>query len=520
MSPFRSSNLVRSPLAMLVSIGAFLVGLEGGANLFAQEQDNEVMLKIRHAVEVEYQSVPGQVYQIQSSTDNVNWRLEGDSYFGDGAKVVDLISYGQTGDRSRFFRVRTLDASEVGIGPVALVGATYLLNDGGMLRTIHFDNVATGTLLPNGEAPREFRYGFLKTGPDAGRLQMLFDDITTETVSMSYSTDSAGTFRCERFEDESLIERDAGTFSRVFLDGDVRLTLDSSTPAPPSPIGYSLLLFAGEQSNVLRVLNDVVVKESMLNTSTSYVYDYAVSATGKGQLTVWKGRAKYDFYEFSFTSVGTGAFKRSQYVDGSMVDADVGVFSVFGAPGLRPVLDQAGQAAPLDADGGLVHFPEGPAAPSEGDTPPKREEQCKMPNQLEGICVDVTANGKSEKLCFYSDDSGSLVKNLVGTSTFVPFEYSYEVISDSVGRIEIQFATADGEQRIVYELNLDDGCNGSYSRTKYVGDQMLAEETGRFSMSAELIIPVGGVAGGAAIIADPNRIGVAGEVIRRTVLGN
>ncbi|MDA0814061.1 MAG: hypothetical protein O3C21_16925, partial [Verrucomicrobia bacterium] len=437
---------MRSPLAMLASIGAVLVaGFEGGADLIAQEQDNGVVLRIRHAVEVEYQSVPGQVYQIQSSTDNVSWRVEGDSYFGDGAKVVDLISYGQSGDRSRFFRVRTLDASEVGIGPVALVGATYLLNDGGVLRTIHFDNIATGTLLLDGEAPQDFRYGFLKTGPDAGRLQMLFDNdnSSTETVSMSYATESAGTFRCEKFEDASLVELDGGTFSRVYLDGDVRLALDSSTPAPRSPIGYSLLLSAGEQSNVLRVLNDVVVKESTLNSSTSYVYDYAVSGAGKGQLTVWKGRAKYDYYEFSFTSVGTGAFERSQYVDGSMVDADVGIFSVFGAPALNSGLDEAGQAvSPLDADGGLVHFPESPAAPSDGDTPPKREQQCKMPNKLEGICVDVTANGKSEKLCFYSDDSGSLVKNLIGTSTFVPFEYSYEIVSDSGGRIEIQFATA------------------------------------------------------------------------------
>ncbi|MEZ5327332.1 MAG: hypothetical protein R3F19_19960 [Verrucomicrobiales bacterium] len=494
-------------------------GAGGWVNVSAQDFDSGVALTIRHAVEVEFQSVPGQVYQVQSSADNENWHPVGDSYFGDGAKVVDLISYGQTGERSKFFRVRTMDASEVGIGPVALAGATYLLNDGGVLRTIQFDNAATGTVVLGDEGLREFRYGFLKTGPSAGRLQMVFGKNATETVSMSFSTDSAGTFQCERFDDGALVEKDAGTFSRVYLGDDVRLTFDTATPAPQSPIGYSIVLFAGEQSNVVRVLNDVVVKESMLNTSASYVYDYTVSAEGKGQLTVWKGREKYDHYEFGFTSVGTGEFRRSQYAGGALVDADVGVFSVFGAPAQSLRLGNDGQAIPMDAEGGLVHFPETPESPVGGDAPPAGEGQCKMPGTLEGICVDVSANGKGEKLCFYSEDSGSLVKNLVSTSAFVPFEYSYEAISETVSRIEIQFATADGEQRIVYELNLDDGCNGSYSRTKYVGDRVTAEDTGRFSMSAELIVPAGGVVD-AGIIADPNSIGVAAEVVRRTVLGN
>ena len=290
-----------------------------------QGQDDQVAFRIGHAIEVNYQSTPGQVYSVESSSDNQDWVQVGDAYFGDGARVVELISYRKTGDRSKFFRVRMQDASEVGIGPVSLTGATYLLNDGGVLRTVRFNNGATGTIAVGDSEPVTFRYGFLKTGPKTGRLQMLFGDEGLESVAMKFETDSAGTFLCDRFQAGELAERDAGTFSRVYMGPKVIVNVDPETAAPDSPIGYSFVLFAGEQSNLIRVMNDIIVKESALNTSTSYTYDYSISG-GIGQLTVWKGREKYDFYEFNFGSVGSGEFKRSQYAEGQLKDADVGVF--------------------------------------------------------------------------------------------------------------------------------------------------------------------------------------------------
>lgn len=494
----------------VTGIAAGALGCIGGGSLGAQEA--EVDLRIRNAIELEYQSTPGRVYDVQSSSDNQSWRSVGESYFGDGAKVVDLISYRQTGDKSKFFRVRVRDAREVGIGPVSLAGTTYLLNDGGLLRTIRFENAATGSVALDDEASKSFRYGFLKTGASNGRLQMLFGDDTSETVSMTFATDSAGTFQCDRFESGDLFDTDAGTFSRIYLNGDTSLSYESDMDAPESPIGYSLVLFAGDQGNVIRILNDVTVKESMLNSSTSYQYDYAVS-DGVGQLTVWKARDRHDFYEFNFTSVGSGEFKRSQYSDGALVDADAGVFSVFGAPSNV----DGDVAVPLDADGGLVHFPESPESPEGGDRP-REEIQCDMPGEMEGICVEVTANGKSEKLCFYTEGAGSQVRDLEGTTAFVPFDYTYEPQDGKSGRIVIEFATSEGDEKIVYELRLDDGCNGSYTRTTYLGDRITGQENGRFSMSAEIVVPDNALAGGAAIIANPNRIGVAAEVIRTTIL--
>lgn len=510
-SSFQWPFEVRISVARLIAVTLVLAS---SVVAKAQAQGGEIALRVSDAVELEFQSASGVVYDVQASVDNKVWRTVGESYFGDGAKVVDLISYRDQGVRSQFFRLRTRNARDVGIGPVSLAGATYLMNDGGALRTLRFENAATGNLSIDGESSDSFRYGFLKTGPSNGRLQILFNDESSETVQMNFATDAAGTFQCQRIDSEETVGEAAGTFSRIYLNGDVTLDRGINVGVPVSPIGYSLVLFSEDQTKVIRILNDIVVKESMLNSSSSYRYDYAV-ADDVGQLTIWKSRGQHDFYEFEFSSVGSGKFRRSQYLGNTLMRSDSGVFSVFGAP--SSFVD--GQAIPLDADGGLVHFPESPEMPR-GDTPPKDDVQCEMPSEMEGICVEVTANGKSEKLCFYTDGTGSLVKDLVGTSTFVPFEYDYEPESANVGRVVMEFATADGEERIVYELRLKDGCEGSYTRISYLNDRVTGKETGQFSMSAELLVPDREVAGGVAIIANPNRIGVAANVARTTILNN
>ena len=174
--------------------------------------------------------------------------------------------------------------------------------------------------------------------------------------------------------------------------------------------------------------------------------------------------------------------------------------------------------SPLDANGGLVHFPEDRESPVGGDLP-NEDVNCEMPAALEGISVEVTANGKSEKLNFYTDGSGSLVRDLVGTSTFVPFEYTYEAQSEREARLVVEFPTEEGNERVVYEFRLDDGCNGSYTRTAYSGDVETGKENGRFSMRAELLIPDPERPGGTRVVANPNAIGLSPVVTRTTVLG-
>lgn len=510
-------------LATLPSALALLMATAFPAKAQKPAQARMIDVRIGHAVEVAFQSVPGQVYVVESSVDNASWFKVGDPWFGDGSRVVDLISYRQTGERSKFFRVRVEDASKVGIGPVSLAGNTYLLNDGGEPQTLRFLNAVTGVLQSGGETGRNFRYGYLKTGPKSGRLQMLFGsgEQESETVVMSFETDSVGSFQSERHEEGVLEERDAGTFSRIYIEGDAVVDTGASHPAPGELAGYALILFAGDQSSLIRVLNDTIVKESTLNTSASYTYDYAASQ-GIGRLSVRKGHEKSDFYEFRFTSLGTGDFKRTRYADGKLKDADAGVFSVFGMGiGGRRAGGGDGEASPLDADAGLVHFPEDGEPETGGNLPPEEGVRCEMPGGLEGICVEVNADGESEKLCFYTDGTGSLVRDFARTSVFLPFDYSYEAMSERVGKLVVEFATREGNERVVYELQLDDGddgCSGSYARTAYSGDRVTGQSVGRFTMRAELIVPDAARPGGAAVVANPNRIGLAAEVLRKTVL--
>ena len=516
------SAVLKVLVGCLLALPIGLALPHGSALAQDADQAEHVEVRIRHAVEVEFQSLPGHVYDVETSSDNVNWESVGDAYFGTGSRVRELISYSETGGKQKYFRVKVRNASEVGIAPVSVVGNTYLLNDGGMLRTVRFQNEATGTLALGDEHRRSFRYGYVKDGARSGNLRLLFNDDTSESLSFDFETAAAGAFKCERFEAGESVEKDAGTFSRIFVDKDVTLKVDPNAPAPESAIGYSFMLYGGNETNVLRILNDAIVKESLLNRSSSYRYDYQASG-GTGFLTVWKNRARYDFYEFGFTSAGSGNFKRSQYEESVLKDVDAGVFSVIGTAGgvnLQFDLDQLGEGnhpSLVDA-GATIQFPEDREAPTGGDTPPDESIGCEMPGDLNGICVEVEVNGKKEKLCFYTDDTGSVVHQLSGTSIFVPFEYTYESGSDRTGRLVIEFPTEEGNERLVFDLKLEDGCSGTYVRSQYRDEELVDRKTGSFSMKAELIVPDNSRPGHAAVIANPNAIGVTAEVVRTRVL--
>jgi hypothetical protein len=499
----------------LASVSALIFSLAHAGWSVAQE---EVSLNVRHAVEVEFQSKHGMVYDLQSSSDNQDWSSIGDLYFGDGARVVDVISYRQTGDRQKFFRVKVLEAKDVGIAPVSIIGYAYLLNDGGDVRLLKFQNGATGTIQLGSEEPESFRYGFVKTGASKGRLKLLIGEDFEEIYEMRFETDEAGAFSGERFDGDELEDTEAGTFSRVQgrIESGFDLGDKGDAEAPANLAGYSFMLSSGGQTSMLKVLNEKVMKESVRNISSSYMYDYTFSGS-LGIVSVWKGPAKYDHYQLDFVSASSGTFKRTQYNGGVVRDTDTGLFSVFGVEGL-------GNPVALGAEGPTIHFPD--EIPIEGDTPPDTNDGqdvdddavCEIPDGMEGLCVDVRIAGVSERFCFRTGGHGDLIEPMRGTTVYIPFSYDYSKNTERRARLVVKFLTTQGSDRFVFDLTLDGDCSGSFVRSEYKGEKLLSQKAGRFSMRAEQIEPDPQRPGGEIVKGNPNLLDAPAEVIRSRVL--
>ena len=499
----------------------------GLQNLDSKAKD--VRLKINRSGEVSFQTRQGNVYDLQWSADNQTWKSSNEFYFGDDSRVVDATAARrEPGVRQRFFRVKVLDAADVGHGPVSLAGNSYVFNDGSALRVFTFLDSTTG-VLGSAEGPTiQFRYDFHKSGPAEGKLRLLFGD-QEESHTLAFETVSAGSFEIKHPESGDVDRNLSGTFTRLVPSktspgtvgsgdeaGVPAFGLGDASPAEAlaSVIGHSFLFYSEGQRGLIRVMNASYVKESMLNRSSSFRYEYSVEGAS-AYLTVWKGHEKYDHYELDFLNSMAGSFRRSQYVDAQLTDADMGVFSIFGGSGVN-----LGLADELDA-AATIHFPSEEPGGEDADTPKDEdpENECELPKDLVRLCLEMTAGKTKEKFSFYSDDAGHVVEPLRGTTMFVPFDYSYSKTGDRTATLTVEFSTADGKETIEFKLSLNDECSGVYQRRDLKGGKEVGKSNGSFTMRAELILPDPQRPGQAIILANPNAVNPGLQTVRTQVVG-
>jgi hypothetical protein len=127
-------------------------------------------IEVRHAAEVEIQTEPGHYYQLQTTTNFVDWHNVDDAIFGHGGRDRRLFTtHRDDGVTHEFFRVLVTDAPTNGLAPSSFAGLTINLDNQPAGDLIEFLTETNGVDL--GVAPDPFVYTFTRTGTNEVRVE-------------------------------------------------------------------------------------------------------------------------------------------------------------------------------------------------------------------------------------------------------------------------------------------------------------------------------------------------------------
>jgi hypothetical protein len=328
-----------------------VLALSGGSSLL-HAAGEPAPLQIFTAVEVEFGTVNGKVYQLQGSSNLVDWVSIGDPVFGVG-RPVDRVFSTRNGGEVAFgtYRLQELAAPTNGLAPWSLAGLTLNLDDQPGDDLVQFKDDTTGTDLPSDA----FRYTFTRIDADTVQAEVTRGGDRRELLTLTFTATGRGTWSRDEFRKQKLTDRDVGVFS-VVSNALVNPPTGGGTgggpidPPPVEPIPSSLtglaylFLDGGSPDRLdfqtattgLEVGDDVGDDEP--NTFT-----YVHTATGAKTATVvvtFKAD-RWDEYELTFVDGGHGEYVRREYRNNRLKDTDRGPFSAV-KTGVPPVAASQG----------------------------------------------------------------------------------------------------------------------------------------------------------------------------------
>jgi len=309
----------------LKAAGTFLaLLLAAGASQAQDLAPDDGNLAIHRALEVNYKTNPGQVFELQGSGDLQGWRDIGDVVFGEGGSVHDFVS-SKNAPASFLYRVKISPSQQFGFAPSAIVGKQFAFNDDGGARVYNFDTRGSATEFSNlaGVSPATLAYSFRKNGDSYSRLTIERGSGDRDVYELDFSADHIGTYQRSEIRDGSTRDIDRGTFT---LGAKRSPSQDPpATLIPQSLVGLSYLYSDG----LTRERFDFVSNNSGRSIERAAVrhfgYAYQIGEE-TATATVVDGELTIEF-EMTFTGESAGTYTRREYFDGTLEYTDEGLFS-------------------------------------------------------------------------------------------------------------------------------------------------------------------------------------------------
>jgi len=446
--------------SLSVLAGAVFAAAIPSARLLAQDPSP---LKIFTAVEVEFGTQTGKVYQLQGSSNLVDWVNIGAPVFGVGRDITQVFST-RSGGEVAFgsYRLEQVAAPTNGLAPWSLAGATLSLDDTPGDDLMQFTDATRG--LDLGDDPDPFAYVFTRVDADTVRTDIDYGDGKKDVLTLTFTAPTRGTWVREEYRKERLKDRDLCVFS-VVSNTVPNVNPNPGTPPPPPvdpgttnapaepPTGLAGVIYqfqSGEHPDRLEFKDATTgleigddVDDDEPNTFT---YTYTVTGTNTATIVVTFKADRHDDYELSFTSGGRGTFVRREFRNGTVKDIDNGAFGTVTGPGNNGNGNNGGNTDPGTA----------PVGPS-----------------LEGLVYRMVTGEDPDVLTFNSATAG------VETGDDDPssFTYTFTNTGTSTATLVVRFKSDRWDE---YDLTYVGSNGGRFVRREFDDGELKDTDTGTF----------------------------------------
>ena len=421
--------------------------------------DSAAQLTIHTAIEVEFPTESGKVYQLQGSSNLVDWSSIGDPVFGVGRPVSKTFST-RSGANVAFqsYRLDVVAGPADGFAPWSLSGLTLSLDDDSDNDLLRFQSETEG--VDEGDDADRFTYVFSRVDLNTVTAELTYSGARREVLTFTFSAAGMGTWMREEFRNGRLKDRDVGAFTVAAPAG------SGGTPPPPTPpgvpaempaaLGGVAYLFQDDSTpdrlefstdgQGLEVGDDVNDDEP-----NRFTYSYAVTGTNTARLVVTFKPGKYDEYELTFANGARGTFVRREFQKDQLKDVDQGSFSAVGA-----------------------------STENSGGTPPTNT-GTRPEGTLQGLTYTLRTGENPETLRFYSETTGLEVGDDVDDDEPNTFSYTYRSTGAQTAELIVQFKADKWDE---YALNFTEGNSGTFIRREFDDGLLKDTDTGSFSGSA------------------------------------
>lgn len=402
---------------------------------------------IRKAMEFSFPAEPGKAYELQGTKDGLTWEQAAGPFFGNGGAIEGFfpVEPESGGIRFRDYRVRELDAAELGPAPATLKATTVVLNDGGRPREVIFLDESRGLLKLDADHLRTFTYSFRRVSGGGLSLGLTYFDDSRATLELDFSSPRVGGYQ---FMDATTRDEDRGGFSLHPGRLRSREPTDTRPNALPTQLAGKDIVFSQAGAvTVMRFTSDFEVSLKQPDGTTEVrQYSYDPSTPLKATLDIIMPQGISLRGEMSLSSETSGTVS-------------------FGA---------------VDSDGNPV----GGGGPSSGDfntskdPDPSENPDC-PPKDLDGESLFLSGS-EAMTLNFNPDGTGTSVRDVNGSVEVTPFTYDYQRSGNGGAALAITFPGANDDTVADYDFDYGDNCTGTYRRNDYNGGELTGGGQGNF----------------------------------------
>lgn len=438
--------------SFFVSVLTALATTAGGLSFMAFSAPAGIT--IHTAIEVEFGTESGKVYQLQGSSNLGDWSGIGDAVFGNGRAVSRVFST-RTGDEVAFqsYRLDVGDVPTNGLAPGSLAGVTLSLDDQPGGDRMRFVSETDG--VDEGVQPDPFTYAFSRVDLNTVTAGIRVASDKRDLLTLTFTAPGMGTWVREEYRREKLKDRDTGVFL-VLSEGGSGTGGGTNTPPvvpvdmPAALAGLAYVFESGcgpvrleftSAGTGVEVGDDVNDDEPNL-----FTYQFAASGANAASLVITRKPGRYDEYDLTFVSGAQGAFVRREFRDGVLRDTDHGSFSSAGT-------------VPVNPPAGTGTMPTG---------------------TLSGLAYVMSGGESVDRLVFATATTGTEISDDVGDTEPNVFTYTYSVTGRSTAALVVRFKADRWDE---YDLTFLDGNLGGFVRREFQKNSLKDTDTGIFSGS-------------------------------------
>lgn len=426
-------------------------------------------LTIHTAIEVEFPTAKGRLYQLQGSSNLTDWASIGDPVFGSGRPVNRVFST-RTGAEVVFqsYRLETTEVTDTGFAPWSLAGLRLQLDDRSDADLVVFSSETEGTAREGDDDT--FTYELTRLDLNTVVADLRRDDQRNDLLTLTFTATDRGTWVRDEFRKGRLKDRDVGVFRIVAAGG-------SGTNTPPvDPVGPGGQPVASLDGRTF-VFQDGETPDRLVfgtgSTGTElgddlnddepnrFGFSYEVTGDHTARLVVTFKPGRYDEYDLTFASDAQGRFVRREFRDGRLKDTDRGSFSEETASG------GSGGGGNTGGSGGT----------GEVGQPPK--------DTLSGLTYTMREGEDTDVLVFSSSTTGTETGDDVGDDEPNIFGYTYTGTGETTARLVVTFKADRWDE---YDLTFVQGQTGTFVRREFKEGVLNDTDTGRFS-GASTVVP-------------------------------